>query len=475
MKLDKITLKNFRCYRDLTVELDPVMTVLVGNNGMGKTALLDAIRISLWAYLNSFDLARTAYADPANTITVNDVLLLKTDTSMMSRQIPSEIEMTGDYGEGLKTWKRFRNSEAPRSQTKDGPGTQHMKKYGKALQALIRDVNEDPVDLPIFAYYGTGRLWKEKRLTQGKKGNSNLRKGDENIRTFAYRDCLDPASSYKQFEEWFASSFLKIRELQINYLETDIASVKLGTSSLKSVISSFKIDPEIQDPVTVVQQAVNVLLKDTDWQNPVYSQTHDKSLVLQHPEKGVLKINQLSDGIKNMVAMIADLAYRCSLLNSHMGAEAALETNGVVMIDEVDMHLHPKWQQTVVNGLTEAFPNIQFLLTTHSPQVLSTVDSECIRVLEDGHAYQAPRGSKGAESSRILKQVLGVDLRPPDENNTRILKSYLELVYKDQWNDPEAVTKRRILDEIFGNQEPALTEADLYIENRKWELDIEAD
>ena len=385
MILKSITLKNFRCYNDITVELDPKMTVLVANNGQGKTALLESIRIALWPYISSFDLARTLYADPSNTITVNDTLLLQTDNAM-ARQLPSEIECTGDYGVGITKWKRCRDSEAPRSQTKDDLSTKAMKKFGIELQRKIRNVEADPLDLPIFGYYGTGRLWKEKRLTKKKRGAVSYRKGEENIRTFAYRDCLDPASSYKQFEEWFISSFKKIRESQIIQLEAGVESIEN--------------DPSISNPVTVIQNAVNILLKGTGWQNLSYSEIHDKSLVLKHPEKGTLKVDQLSDGIKNMLAMIADIAYRCALLNSHKGVDSALKSQGFVMIDEVDMHLHPQWQQTVVHGLNQAFPHIQFIVTTHSPQVLSTIDSQCIRILNEGKVYKAPKATNTKKGDR---------------------------------------------------------------------------
>ncbi len=460
MKLESISLKNFRCYKEIKLILHQQMTVLVANNGHGKTACLDAIRIGLSPYISSFQLARTGFADPANTITVNDVLLLKVG-KLMARQLPSEIEVTGNYGDGIKVWKRFRDSEARKSQTKDDATTKTMKTYSSKIQTLIRNVQITPVDLPVFGYYGTGRLWREKRLTQSKKGNSNKRKNDENISTFAYRDCLDPASSYKQFEEWFTSSFKKMRESQIKQIE-------VGDLSIQT-------DPAIDNPVKVIQEATNLLLKNTGWQNIAYSETHDKALVLHHPEKGILKVDQLSDGIKNMLAMVADIAYRCSLLNEHKGAEAALKSSGIVMIDEIDMHLHPSWQQTVVHGLIQAFPNIQFIITTHSPQVLSTVDSDCIRILHDGEVHSAPKGTKGAEASRLLKRVLGVDVRPPDDENTKLLNYYLDMVYSNKWSDQETQVLRQKLDDIYDNEEPTLTEADLYIENKKWELDNEED
>ena len=167
MKLDSIRLKNFRCYGGISLTLHPKVTVLVANNGQGKTALLDAIRIGLWPYVSSFDLAKGTYADPANTITVADALMLKSDKNM-ARQLPSEVILTGNYGDGTKKWKRFRDSEADRSQTKDDSQTKKLKGFAVDLQKSIRDVTAKPKNLPIFGFYGTGRLWNEKRLTERK-------------------------------------------------------------------------------------------------------------------------------------------------------------------------------------------------------------------------------------------------------------------------------------------------------------------
>jgi len=445
MKLDSISLKNFRCYRNISLTLHPKVTVLVANNGQGKTALLDAIRIGLWPYVSSFDLAKTAYADPANTITIADTLMLKSGKNM-ARQLPSEVILIGNYGDGTKTWMRFRDSEARKSQTKDDSQTRELKDFAVNLQKSIRDVNAKPKNLPIFGFYGTGRLWNEKRLTESKKGSSN-RKGDESIRTFAYRDCLDPASSYKQFEEWFIRAFKKIREEQILQLES-------GASSLAS-------DPTIENPVTVIQRAVNELLKDTGWQNPAYSETHDKSLVLHHPENGTLKVDQLSDGIKNMLAMVADIAYRCALLNAHLGADAALKSEGLVMIDEVDMHLHPQWQQTVVSGLAKAFPNIQFVMTTHSPQVLSTVPAECIRIITHEKDFETgltlstaktpDKQSRGVASADVMAELQGVD-PVPNVAEARWLTQYKQLITQgDEESSDGKILKKDILDHFGEN------------------------
>jgi predicted ATP-binding protein involved in virulence len=134
------------------------------------------------------------------------------------------------------------------------------------------------------------------------------------------------------------------------------------------------------------------------------------------------------------------------------------------------MHLHPAWQQVVLPGLTGVFPRIQFVVTTHSPQVLTSVPSECIRVLGDGQVFAAPAGTEGAEASRVLKRVFGVDVRPPESPATQELLEYLNLVDQDQGEAPRAIELRRVLDERYRGEEPALVRADLQIENRKWEL-----
>jgi predicted ATP-binding protein involved in virulence len=139
---------------------------------------------------------------------------------------------------------------------------------------------------------------------------------------------------------------------------------------------------KFQIAINVVKYSVNALTKDsTGWCDIEYSVSQQQQLVMSHPEHGSLPLSMLSDGLRNMVVMVSDIAFRCIKLNPHLGEHAAMKTEGVVMIDEVDMFLHPSWQQTVIGSLRSAFPKIQFIVTTHSPQVLSTVPKECIRIL----------------------------------------------------------------------------------------------
>ena len=406
----------------------------MAKNGQGKSSVLDAIRIGLWSFVSGFDLARNLQNDPANGIRIDDVRILKKHNGEMVRQLPCSICLKSDWhswglddsywgawslwvsnlrDESIRVseWMRHRESEVKRTKTKDDTNSFLLKKFASFLQDEIRHPNSADYALPVFGYYGTGRLWSQKRLTEDKKIKANNAKQDADffMRLFAYRDCLDPSSSYKHFAEWFTWIFECYREQQINEQEK-------GISEGKSVW---------QDTIQVIQQAINTLLQGTGWHSLEYSVSYGKTLIMKHDEYGVLSVEQLSDGIRSVLATGGDIAYRCIKLNPHLGLNAAKETRGVIMIDEVDMHLHPAWQQTVLVDLCKAFPKIQFIVTTHSPQVLSSIHRKSIRLLgrdSEGRdvATMPLAESYGEISSDILESVMHVNPQPPVAEKSKL-------------------------------------------------------
>ncbi|MDU6410543.1 MAG: AAA family ATPase [Yersiniaceae bacterium] len=473
MRIDTVMLKNYRCYSELTLELDEKLTVLVAENGFGKTSLLDAIRVALWPFIASFDLAQAQANDAANSISIDDARLVQLSANNMARQLPAEIAAKGDYGTGkLEHWARFRESEDRATKTKDKGGTKAMKAWVKDLQSHIRtEVGKDQ-DLPVFGYYGTGRLWANKRLQNGsKKQEDKQEKVNRSIRTHAYKNCLDPASSYKHFEEWFTEEFKAQRELQIK-------SIELGLNSeLQQAIEQAK------SRIQVIQGAVDCFLKETTgWHTLEHSITQGDTLILHHDTQGMLKTELLSDGIRSMLALAGDIAYRCLQLNPHLGANAALKTRGVVLIDEVDMHLHPSWQQKVLLQFEQAFPCIQFIVTTHSPQVLTTVAAHCIRVLTERYA-EGNQGSEkavphiavryvdfseGAQAQQVLEEILGVTSRPETVEIVQKLNRYIEFIQRNAWDDEEALKLRDELNAWGGGKETELMRLDMDIRMREY-------
>ena len=436
MRLSKLTLSNFRCFPALEIDFHSQLTVLVAENGQGKSSVLDAVRIALWPYVNSFDLASSGYNDPANGIGIKDVRLQRMPDGSMARSLPTRIQILGDYGDGAVQWERYRESEQANSKTKSDSQTRRMEQWAAQQQQDIRNPKAQAQTLSVFGYYGTGRLWSEKKLTKTKPAKDETQEIDFYIRTFAYRDCLDPASTYKHFKAWFIWASESYQEQRLKQLDsqTDPLDLQLALQRLQLVRASID----------------GFLRATTGWHTLEYSITHEKSLVLHHDEHGTLNADQLSDGIRSVLAMIGDIAYRCIKLNPHLGLEAARQTGGVVLIDEVDMHLHPRWQQVILFQLMETFPSIQFIVTTHSPQVLTTVNRKNIRVLQatpTGFEAKIPDFSPLAhESGDALTKVMGTH-REPEIPLQDDIRRYEQLVRTGQEHSAQAQQLRSLLEQ----------------------------
>lgn len=458
MMLNKIEVENFRCFKKLTLDIHPELTVLVAPNGSGKTTLLDAARIALWPFVKAFDLG--SQTGKSATIQIEDVRLEFQSNGNMEPQVPTKITTEGSWlaGADIKKWTQIRERVKAGTNTLGDKTTKIFTGYGKKLQSQVRDKkNDEIVTLPLISYLGTSRLWYQGRYTSV-AAETML---DKSIysRTSGYLNCLNYASSFKEFSKWYGWIYRSYRESQLIALEKGIQIDEQGK--------------DFENVISVIKGAVNSLVKEqTGWHDIEYSARHHQQLIMHHEIYGALPIEMLSDGLRNTISMVADLAFRTYKLNPHLGENAAKATYGVALIDEVDMFLHPSWQQTVLSSLRQAFPCIQFIVTTHSPQVLTTVPSECIRILQDGKVFAAPPGTEGATPERMLTQVLGLEeVRPQNNTATLELKEYLALVDKNEWQSDRAIALRKILDQRYQGSEPALLEADLLIENRKWEME----
>jgi len=451
MKLKEVTINNFRCFEELTVSLHENLTVLTALNGGGKTTILDAIRIAIWPYVKGFDLG--SQTGKSATIQIDDVRIKLVGQSM-EPQLDSSIQAIADWPElfnGNTTiqWLQYRDSIKPRTNTKYDNNSKDIPRIASILQDKVRkgrstEDNEE-ISLPLAVYLGTGRLWYQGRHT------SEVDDSDLDIsthsRTWGYLNCLTATSSYKQFEKWYGWIFKSYRELQIDELEGRVADECVKDNFINAI--------------HVVQTAINCLTKEeTGWRDLQYRSSQNQQLVMEHDEHGYVPLSQLSDGLRNMVVMISDIAFRCYKLNPHFGKNAALMTTGIVMIDEVDMFLHPSWQQRVISSLQGAFPCIQFVVTTHSPQVLSTVPKECIRVLgknsEGDNIAAAPlAASYGEPSNDVLQAIMHVDPQPPVPEKY-LLDELTSLVDQGEYQSSRALELLAELKQKLNAQHPQI-------------------
>lgn len=435
--LQRLTLKNFRCFDDLTVELDKQLTVLIARNGAGKTAILDALVISIGTFVGSFDTGK------GKGILNQDVRMAikQREPLRMAPQYPVVMSAKGEIYRQQKKWERRLNTKKSKTTIKDATP---LTKLGKRMQAAVTDGGN--VLLPLIAYYGTARLWRQKKKTLGKTVKIAF-----DLRTTGYLDCLDPESSYSYFKEWFIHYSEVVAEVRNRLIEEGKSPQAEGENPYAALIK-------------VVQRAVDVCLALSGWRNLRYSFIH-KDIVMEHPQHGVLNVEQLSDGVRNMVAMVADIAFRMVQLNAHEGENAAQCTPGLILIDEVDMHLHPEWQQVVLDRLVSAFPQAQFVVTTHSPQVLSTVPREKVRVIAENIegrliAEMPMAETYGRSNSDVMHAVMGVAPEPmtPD---TEELRKYLSLVEQSEAQNAELSAMRGKLEKIFGADHPFFIRADM--------------
>ncbi len=400
MKLEALGLENFRRFKKLDISFHPELTVIAARNGQGKTAVLDAATIVLSPFVGAFDLGTS------KGIGHKDARYDHLKDSPVSEQVfPVRLEaMLSTLNEPVV---RERKGIKGRTTVKDAT---KLTILGAQLMRKIRNLESAP--LPLMACYGSGRLWNVHK-------NMSREAVLSESRTMGYEDCFTSASSFRQVQQWMTkATFAELQQRQIDAYQ------------------GYNISDQIQG----IRSAVDTVLGQEGWDGFHYSVQHEE-LAMTHRELGVLPVTMLSDGVRAMVSLAADMAWRCAKLNPWLGAQAQQETEGIVFIDEVDMHLHPKWQQSVVDSLRSAFPKVQLVMTTHSPQVLSTVESESIRLLrgerdeetgETSFNAQIPAmQSRGTASSEILAELQGVDPTPGVEE-ANWLAEYKELITSER-------------------------------------------
>ncbi len=321
MQIKNIIIRNFRRYDDATFFFHQNFNLLIGNNGKGKTTILDALAIMLNTYFQGSGIQTGGVS-----IKKDDArLLVREKEGQVFREWQSEVWLKASAQIDGQIWEWKRNKGDRGGEAKD------LVNLGAMAREEVKQDN-DP-NMPLLLYYGAGRLWDIHRNIQTEKPGSQLD---------AYRYCLDPKSDQNAFEKWFK---------------------KLAYSELQKRQKISALD--------VVRDAV---LCCTPGASNFYHDTDGDQIMIQLDQEGLIPFNYLSDGFRNMVAMVADIAHRASRLNPHLAANAGKETTGVVLIDEIDLHLHPKWQRRVASDLQKAFPKLQFIATTHSPFILQSLE-----------------------------------------------------------------------------------------------------
>lgn len=357
MRILSIDIRNFRCYEQKRFDFDTRLSVVVGNNTAGKTALLEAVQVGLGAYLQSL----TSIAKGRNyhrNFSKEDVFKRynRVKKDFFENRERMRIDVSADFLEAseehdgeymrkpLSWWREY-----------TGANTTHTKQCAGQLIALTermearrRSEREDVDALyPVVLFFGANRLDNQYRTAaKTKERSSRIEK--------AYKGCLSDATDFKSAFDWL-------------YHYDD--NIKMG-KEFDGTRAAF---------LEALQTAIPAL-------SDIIVSTKDKELFARVAVTGMEPQYQayryMSDGFKSVINIVSEIAYRSILLNGHLGREAVRKTPGVVLIDEVELYLHPRWQRHFLQELTAAFPLMQFIVTSHSPFIIQSVRNQNLVILD---------------------------------------------------------------------------------------------
>ena len=432
LKIKKVRCENFRRFKDFTVYFDEHLTVLVAKNGAGKSSILDAVAISLGAFVTRIP-------------NVSGISQKDTDFRVLTDgSKPPYSRVSCETIDGI-VWDRTERRDKTRRTIKQIPPGRGIKDLNDYADRLVDQFNENiDVIFPIIAYYGTGRGVFE--MPQRKRG---FRK--DFSRYDSYDEALESKANFKRFIEYFYN----------------LESLESGR---QRELKSFDYQrPELR----AIRQAVEAFMP--EFSNP--RKSHPAGIMVDwERDDGVypLRVEQLSDGYRIALVMVMDIAARMAEANPEESNPLAV--TGIVLIDEVELHLHPGWQQRVLLDLTRVFPNVQFIVSTHSPHVIATVRPDQLRVIEwngsDAKLVEV-KFSEGAENSFIVERILGVNARPEGVEIVGKLDEYQKLVEAGEWHTERALSLKRDLDHWGKGHDPEIDRLEMDVSIQQMDSKIE--
>lgn len=334
MRIDRLTLTNFRCFKSEQFRFHPEFSLIVGENAAGKSAILDALRTGLSSVVSSAGLM------PARLIGDRDVRLQAFEyPSGMTwePQLPCDVSIAGTDESGSQWTASARVKNRPSAGGAQVGGSSNVElRLGEARSGT-------DVVLPLLASFCATRLSDARAdalaIDEPPRESSRKRGRDS-----GYDEALSGMVSVARLADWLAHE------------------------AWRSVSRSGDPTPQYRVATTALAAAI-------PGADSVYFEPELREVAVRF-DATVRPLSQLSDGQRSVLALFGDLIRRATLLNPHLDAEDVLaKTPGVVLVDELDLHLHPKWQRHVIEDLRRTFPKVQFICTTHSPFLIQSLRS----------------------------------------------------------------------------------------------------
>ncbi|MGA2487396.1 MAG: AAA family ATPase [Roseiarcus sp.] len=386
-----LTLENFRCFEKAELgPFDPHFNLLVGTNGTGKSSVLLALANLLREVANS-------PAGIAKGPLVGDL-----DVRVDQRDTANKLEHKATRSRGKISSSLEWGAESFVFSERFGD------ERGNVKSELLRPFHEQTSGAPVgLSWPDTERAYPLiVRFTTNRHFQRRMSIGDDvpeprpDSRWDAFRDWPNAGADCDVLQRWMRSQTLIA--LQDRALDHNLILDGNGGG----LNSGGRPTPHLQIVQSAVQRAV-------EGASSIEYVERRKDIVVAFEGGRTLDFSNMSDGQRALVGMVAEIARRACLLNSsYLGERVLEETTGLVLIDELDLHLHPRWQRRVIGDLKRIFPKIQFFATTHSPQVISEARPEEI-VLLTPEGQKRPPQSYGMDSNWVLECVMEAEGRDP--------------------------------------------------------------
>lgn len=376
LRLDRIHLINIFGFTDAAFDFDPNFNLIVGRNGSGKSSLLQAIVGAIALPVNGV-MQDGGYWIVRNLRNIRSLLREEGGRVRLDKCFPAQINAQGVIAKAERKWSLTRESES------DIAGSRSSGIY-ELFEPSLSDFRSL---LPVVAFYSSGRRWTGDEAS----AESAIAKVDS--RASGYKDWAKASADMAGLQKWVTAKSLE----RLEYV---------SQSNFVQFGETFQ-----NDELGIVNQAVALALPGS---RGLRFDMRFRKMVVDWIDGDPTTFEDLSDGQRGICALVADIARRMCLLNPQAGADVARKTSGVVVIDELDMHLHPAWQRRIVKVLRDAFPRVQFFAATHSPLIIGEVPSSSILLLRRDGKSARPERSYGLDSNEVLEEVMGSSSRNDD-------------------------------------------------------------
>lgn len=480
MEIQKLQLTNLGRFDNLEVDFAPTedypsnVTVFIGNNGAGKTSILDALATSL-----SWFVARLRTEKGSGTPIEELNIINNAPTASISLQLCDDIQAKSEAVSSSYQWTLVKTRKGRKSER-----ASNLSQLSKLVDNYRQNLTDnDSASLPLIAYYPVERSVLDIPLKIRNKHNFDQIDG--------YDSALNQGVDFRRFFEWFREredieneeenrnyelvlnggldDFLEVDNLINKYKEKIDSSDEIDINSTIEIFELInktsaylkKAEDEYQDKqLNAVRTAITAFMPNL---SNIRVQRKPRLHMAVDKNGQSLNVLQLSQGEKSLMALVGDIARRLAMMNPEL--DDPLQGDGIILIDEVDMHLHPSWQRNLVQRFTDTFPKCQIVLSTHSPLVISDQKDILVYLLNNGEIGALPP-LYGEDVNTVLLEVMDTDIRDHDINEQ--LSNLLDAI-----QDADIVTAK-ILIETLENELPSgnmeLAKARLLLRKKELQL-----